>query len=94
MNKEFKLDDFKIPTQHPYGMLSGFGLKNTNEAENRLAFMFVDCLKNKDLSFEVEREDDEEVRVLLSNGLLARVSENKYRLTKLALEKLYTCYAK
>lgn len=80
---------FDKPTAHPYGLLRGY--TDAFEKESALAFCLVDCI-NASGFVPVEIKGNR--HMLVADGLLKEVGENKAILTKRAIGLLYSHYGK
>lgn len=83
------INDFEKPSNHPYGMLRGY--ENANEKEAMLAWMLIKCIEAGDFCM-IETKHDHPTMV--EDGLLEKVADKNYRLTKKAIGLLYSQYAR
>lgn len=83
--------DFEAPTQHPFGMLNGMGLKNTHENEAFLASLLMICQKRGSWS-SINTQHTHPA--LVTANLLEETGNFQYRLTRKAKGLLYAYYGK
>lgn len=80
------INQFNKPTEHPYGMLSGY--QNASEKEALLAFILAKCIDAGDfIPVKIKYNHN----TMVEDGLLAEDSDG-YRLTKLSIGLLYSVY--
>jgi hypothetical protein len=88
--KHMQVSDFNSPTFHPFGMLGGI-VNHASEKESVLAFMLVKCIQNG--NFDAV-ETTHEHPSMVEDGLLEKVGDRLYKLTKKSIGLLYTQYGK
>lgn len=83
-----RISDFVKPTEHPFNMLRGY--ENAYQKESVLAFVLSKCIDAHDFAAV---ETKHEHPTMVEDGLLERVGERKYKLTKKSIGLLYSHYA-
>lgn len=84
------IDDFNVPTSHPYGMLKGY--EHANEKESNLVILLRGCLEAGELDATIETIHPHPAMVI--DGLLERVEPKRYKLTIKSKGLLYAHYGK
>jgi hypothetical protein len=88
---KMKPQDFNVPKQHPFGMLTGLGLSNTSECESMLVYL---------LSKSIEQGSWDAVTTthklpkLVQAELVEEIGERQYKLTIKSKGLLYSHYGK
>ena len=83
------INDFNPVTKHPFGTLQGY--RNACEKESVLAFILRECQRQK--KFDVVWTNHNHP-TMVSDGLLEKVEDKKYKLTTKAIGLLYSVYGK
>lgn len=81
--------DFNTPTQHPYGILRGYG--RAHEKEMVLAIILKKCIEAGGF---VAVETVHNHPAMVRDGLLEQVADRRYKLTPKAKGLLYSEYGK
>lgn len=84
------IDNFEVPTQHPYGMLQGYS--HASEKEQILALLLTWCHTENDLL--ASKEFIHSHPTMVEDGLLEEVAERTYKLTKKSIGLLYSVYGR
>lgn len=84
------INDFRMPTEHPWSMLKDYN--QGNEKEQMLVFMLAKCIEAKDIDAEIKTTHAHPTMVL--DGLLEEVGNTtpKYKLTDKSKELLLVFY--
>jgi len=82
------ITDFTKPTEHPFNMLKGFGLRHTSENENWLAFVLVKCVEAGEFK---PVENKPHLSELVRIGMLREVPDG-LELTRKGKGYLYAYY--
>lgn len=89
--KTMKPQDFNVPKQHPFGMLTGLGLSNTSECESMLAWLLSKSIEQNSWDAVTTTHNHPK---LVQAGLVEKIGEKQYKLTTKAKEFLYSQYGK
>lgn len=84
------INDFEIPTQHPYSMLQGYS--HASEKEEILALLLIWCHTENDL--QASKVFIHSHPTMVEDGLLEETGEKTYKLTKKSIGLLYSVYGK
>lgn len=86
------IDDYKEPKQHPFGMLAG--IPHACEKESFMAWFLLKCIDAKNIDAEIETKSNEDYMCGENIGLLEKVRNQTYKLTKKAKGLLFAYYSK
>lgn len=84
------INSFNEPTEHPFEMLDGY--KHAMEKESVMRIILEKCFEAANLDEAVTTKHSHPTMV--DDGLLERVGERQYRLTRKGKGLLYTVYGK
>ena len=84
------INNFEIPTQHPYGMLQGYS--HASEKEEVLASLLIWGHTKNDLF--APKEFIHSHPTMVKDGLLEQVKGTTYKLTTKSVKLLYSVYGK
>ena len=84
------IDDFVKPEAHPYGLLEGY--RQAFEKENVLAIALKKCIELNAINATFETIHNHPTMV--NDGLLTKVSDRRYCLTRKSIGLLFSRYGK
>lgn len=84
------ITDFETPNHHAWNMLEGY--KHAHEKESTLTYILNECIKANNLWHTIKTIHTHSTMV--EDGLLERVSDYEYQLTKKSIGLLYSQYGK
>lgn len=84
------INSFNEPTEHPWQMLEGY--KHATEKETVMHIVLKGCFEAGNLDEPVTTKHSHPTMV--DDGLLERVGEKRYKLTRKGKGLLYTVYGK
>ena len=84
------INSFNEPIEHPWQMLEGY--KHATEKETLMSLILSECIEAGDLDKVIMTEYSHPTMV--DDGLLERVGEKRYKLTRKGKGLLYTVYGK
>lgn len=84
------IEDYKKPDSHPFGMMKGE--RHASEKESFMAYCLSQCLEagNIDAEFKTVANEDGMAKI----GMLKKVGDKTYRLTRKAKGLLFAHYGK